>query len=305
MNELELTISLSDEYDEAFRRARTMTDLHKCRCWFDRTTVIDDQIAVKLTRNAILLQYRTAKGEIQDSCTYEGVLGVTELREGIMLRMSHKRLLFLPAGKDRRETGLLMYAVRLLEAQCKYIFKQARLDIHRAGLLEQINFRLRPRQGYYMGDRYTNGALLLLICATVFIATVFLSKLWVSEVIPMEEAVAVTAAYSHCDPAYRRGDIRYIDLEFTDYEELTIPGSCANKTLAERLEAIPEGTKLHLLVHPKSEDVLQIEQNGEIILAFDHAQTKIRRDAVAFAVLGVFLYLSAGYLLVGVIRKKL
>jgi hypothetical protein len=146
---------------------------------------------------------------------------------------------------------------------------------------------------------------LLLICATVFIATVFVSKLSVNRIVPVEDAIAVTASYLDCDPAYGRGNIRFIDLEFTDYDELTIPGSCANKALEERLEAIPEGTKLHLLVHPKSGEVLQIEQDGEILLAFDNAQMRIRKDAVAFGVLGGFLYLCAGYLLVGLIRKKL
>ena len=305
MNDLELTIHLSDEYEEAFMRARTMTDLRKCRCWFDKTTVTDDQVAVKLTSNAILIRYHTSNGEIQDNCTYEGVLGVTELREGIMLRLSGKRLLFLPAVNDRRETELLMGALRKLEEHCKYIFKKAELDIHKAGLLAQFDFRLRPKQGYYMGDRYTNGAVLLLICATVFIATVFVSKLSVNRIVPVEDAIAVTASYLDCDPAYRRGSTRYIDLEFTDHEELTIPGICSNKAMVDRLDSIPEGTKLNLLVHPVSEDVLQIENDGELLMEFDYAQTRIWRDAVAFGVLGGFLYLCAGYLLVGVIRKKL
>ena len=305
MDDLELTIHLSDEYDEIFEKARTMTDFRKCRCWFDRKSVIHPDVTVKMTRNAILIQYHTAKGISQDSCTYDGVLGVIELREGIMLRLSGRRLLFLPAANNREETKLLISAMMRLEELCKYILKNAELDIHKAGLLAQINFRLRPKQGHYMGDRYTTGALILLICASVFVATVFVSKLSVNRVIPVEEANKLIVTYSGCDPSYRRGSTKYIDLEFSDHEELTIPGICSNKALVAQLESIPEGTKLNLLVHPKSEDVLQIESNGEILLEFDYAQTRIWKDAVAFAVLGVFLYICSGFLLMGMIFKKL
>lgn len=305
MDDLELTIHLSDAYDEIFERARTMTALRKCRCWFDRKSVIRPEVAVKLTPNAILIRYHTSKGECQDSCTYDGVLGVTELREGIMLRLSGRRLLFLPSANNREETRQLMSAVMRLEELCKYVFKEAELDIHNASLLAQINFRLRPKQGLYMGDRYTKGALILLICASVFIATVFLSKLSINRVVSVEEANSLTVTYCGCDPSYRRGSIGYIDLEFTDHEELTIPGICSNKALVEQLGAIPKGRKLNLLVHPKSEDVLQIESNGEILLEFEDAQTRIWKDAVGFAVLGVFMYLCAGFLLVGMIFKKL
>ena len=287
------------------RQTQGMTDLRKCRCWFDRKTVIHPDVTVKMAQNAILIRYHTSKGEHQDSCTYDGVLGVTELREGIMLRLSSRRLLFLPAANNREETKLLISAMMRLEELCKYILKKADLDIHNAGLLAQINFRLRPKQGHYMGDRYTKGALILLICASVFIATVFVSKLSNNRVIPAEEANTLTVTYSGCDPSYGRGSTRYIDLEFTDHEELTIPGICSNKALVEQLESIPEGTKLNLLVHPKSEDVLQIENNGEILLEFDDAQSRIWKDAVGFAVLGVLVYFCAGFLLVGMISKKL
>lgn len=305
MNELELTINLSEEYDTCFERARTLTDLRKCHCWFDRKNVINNEVTVKLTLHGIIIRYLTSKGQVQESCTYDGVLSVTEMHDGIMLRLSHKRLLFLQAADNQKDTELLMQAAVMLGEQCKYIFRKSYLRIEKASLSAQIKFRLRPKQGYSDGTGYMNGALILLICVTFFIATIFVLQPVNNRIVLESEAVSLTATYSGCEPSYRRGHIKYIDLEFDDCEELTVDGCCSNSDLVEQLDDIPVGTQVRLLVHPKSENVLQLDVNGDILLEFNYAQTRIWREAVAFAVLGLFMYVLTVGLSIGMIRKKL
>jgi len=137
MRSAEVTIRLSRQYDDCFDRALTLTDERKCRCWFDRKAVVDDAVQVCLTPQGIIIRYRTAKGDVQESCTYASVLGVTEMHEGILLRLSNRRRLFLQASNDRKDTECLMEAVAILEANCKYIFKKSNLRIHKAGLPAQ------------------------------------------------------------------------------------------------------------------------------------------------------------------------
>lgn len=305
MNELELTINLSNEYDTCFERACTLTDLRKCHCWFDRQNVINNEVTVKLTLHGIIICYRTSKERVQESCTYDSVLSVTEMYEGIMLRLSHKRILFLQASDNRKDTELLMQAAVMLGEHCKHIFRKSYLRIDKARLLAQIKFRLRPKQGYYDGAGYMNGALILLICVTMCIATVFILQPVNNRIILESGAISIVATYSGCDPSYGRGSIKYIDLEFEDYEELTVDGCCSNSNLVEQLDDIPAGTQIHLLVHPKSENVLQLDVNGDILLEFNDAQNRIWREAVAFAVMGLFMYVVAIGLSIGMIRKKL
>lgn len=305
MNDLELKIKLSNEYDNCFEIVRTMTDLRKCHCWFDRKNVINDEVSVTFTSHGIVMRYSTSKEQIQEKCKYDSVLAVYEMYDGIMLRLSNKRLLFLQAADNRRDTELLMQAVVILGEHCKYIFRKSYLRINKADLLAQIIFRLRPRQGHYDGTGYLNGGLIFLICATVFIATVFVLKPANNGIIPVSEALTLEVTYSHCDPFYQRGHLRYIDLEFDDYEELTVDGCCSNADLIEQLENIPAGTQVHLLVHPKSENVLQIEVAGDILLEFSDAQNRIWRESVSFAVMGLLMYLVAVGLLIGMTRKKL
>lgn len=304
MNDLELKIKLSNEYDICFERARVLTNLRKCHCWFDRKSVANDEVTITLTLQDILLDYCTSKGRIQESCTYDSVLSVTEMHDGVLVRLSHKRLLFLPAANDRKNTQLLMQAVAMLGKRCKYIYKQSNLRINEPGVIEQINFRLRPKQGHYVGATYEKGALILLICMAVLIATIFVLQPVNNRIVPESEAVALAVTFSGCDPSYRRGQIKYIDLVFEDYEELTVDGCCSNSDLVERLAAVPAGTQIHLLLHPQSKNVLQINVNNEILLEFVDAQNRIWREAIAFAVLGLLLYVAAAGLLVGMIRKK-
>ena len=305
MNDLELTIRLTDEYDACFQNARTLTNLHKCRCWFDRKNVSNNQVTVTLTSYSIILRYCTSKEQIEETCTYDTVLSVTETYNGIMLRLSHKRLLFLQAADNRKDTELLMQAMVMLGEHCKYLFRKSSLYIGKAGLFEQIKFRLRPKQGYYDGAGYWNALWIALICITAFIATVFVLEPVNNRIITESEAIRVQAIYSSCDPAYRRGHGRYIDLEFTDHKELTVDSSCFSSNLVHQLDNIPAGTQFHMLVHPKSESVLQIDIDGELLLEFNDAQNRIWKESVIFAIMGLFLYIGDLGLLIGLIRKKM
>lgn len=214
MNDLELTIRLSTEYDACFEKARTLTDLRKCHCWFDRKNVLNNEVTVTLTSYGIILRYCTAKEQVQETCTYDSVLSVTELRCGIMLRLSHKRLLFLPAADNQKDTELLMQAVVMLGEHCKYLFKKSALRINKAGLFAQIQFRLRPNQGYDYNAGFLSGVSIFFICLTFFIATVFTSQVVNNRKICESEAISLVATYSGRDSSYRRGRIRYIDLVF-------------------------------------------------------------------------------------------
>ena len=304
MNVLELTIHLSNEYDVSFDSARALNDLRKCRCWFDRKNIINNEVTVTLTSQGISIFYCTTKGQIQESCTYDSVLSVTEMYGGIMLRLSHKRLLFLQAADNRKDTELLMQAVVMLSDHCKYIFRKSSLRIEKADLFTQIKFRLRPKQGYYDGTGHSNPALLFLICVTFFIATVFILQPVNNRIIPKSEALSLTLTYKEFHPSYKRGSIRYIDLKSVEQEEFTIDGSCCNSDLIERLSLIPEGTQVQLLVHPESHSILQLEVNGDILLEFHASQNKLWRESVTFAVLGLFMYAIAGGLVIGMVRKK-
>jgi hypothetical protein len=305
MNGVNLTIRLTEEYRERVNKARESEALRKCRSWVDLLEPTDENIEVELNDVCIILKCNTGKGLRQDSCTYDGVLAVTEMQDGILLRLSHKRLLWLPTSRDAQNNNALMDAMMLLGIHCKYHFRTARLKLKGVGIVRKIAFHTRIRQGLYTGDFYVKVAITVFLCLVFFVATVFVSQVFRNQKIQRQEAITFCAEFEKADPAFGKSTVKYIDLEFKNAEEQTIDGCCLGHGLQEKLERLPSGTQMQLLIHPDSGNVLQIQVADEILLDFDFAQERIWNEALCFMGLGILMYAIGIFLTVGAIRKKL
>ena len=148
--------------------------------------------------------------------------------------------------------------------------------------------------------------LILSIGLAFFMGTVFLSLPFRNHRIEESEAVTVTAEYCgyYIATNPKHTSIQEIDLEFNDHDDLTVDGCCVKMDWVNKLDALPKGTSMRLLVHPRSGNVLQIEADGEILLPFAEAQRSIRRESLAFAAIGLFVYTAAGAFLAAILRRK-
>ena len=146
----------------------------------------------------------------------------------------------------------------------------------------------------------------LLICLLFFMATVFIALPFRNHRIEESEAVSVTAEYCgyYIDTNPKHTSIQEIDLEFNDHDDLTVDGCCVKMDWVNKLDALPKGTSMRLLVHPRSGNVLQIEADGEILLPFAEAQRAIRRESLAFAATGLVIYACIGAFLINFLRRK-
>ena len=151
-----------------------------------------------------------------------------------------------------------------------------------------------------------NRGLILLISLAFFMGTVFLSLPFRNHRIEEAEAVSVTAEYCGyvIDKNLKSTSTQYIHLEFTDHDDLTVDGCCVKMDWVNKLDALPKGTSMHLLVHPRSGNVLQIEADGEMLLPFQDAQRSIRRESLAFAATGLVIYACIGAFLINFLRRK-
>ena len=129
MDAVKLPVWLTEEYRQQINEIRDREDLHKCRSVFDLLGAAEEKGEVEINRNCIIIRCNTRKGEAVDSCSYDGVLAVTEMRDGILLRLSHKRLLWLPVSHDGQENKRLMEVMQWLSVHCKYHFRTARLRL--------------------------------------------------------------------------------------------------------------------------------------------------------------------------------
>lgn len=300
-----LHIPLSREYDAQFAEAREQTNLRKCRCWFDRTAAVGD-IRVEITDRDISIRYETKKGVAEDRCGYSAVSSLAELRRGIVVRLSHGRMLFLPSGGDKAYMRALIRATETMEAHIRYRFRESSMALPGVGIATRLQFRLRPTKGFYFPashmDAWTKWSVVALMCFSVFLGTMFMTAPIRNQEITKNQAEAVTAVYDSAERHRRRGTTQSVTLHFQDHPDLTVEYRPA--VAWDALEQVEPGAAMELLVHPGDAGVLQIVADGAVLLDFEGTMKVARTDSVLFAGMGVFLYFCAGYVGYEVFLKK-
>ena len=290
-----LQIPLSEEYDALYAQAREQAGLRKCRCWFDRTAAIGD-IQVEITGRDIAIRYETKKGPVVEQCQYSTVSALTEIRHGIVLRLSKSRMLFLPAGGDRNYMSNLIRATMLMECRCTYRFQDGTMPLPGVGLRDRIRFRLRPNRGYVLSGLGLSVKLsiIAMMCFALFIGTVFATEPLRNRQIAPEEAESITAVYAGAVRHSRRGTTQSVELHFQDHPDVFAENRPA--VLWDALDRVDAGSEMELLIHPDGGGVLQVRADGVLLLDFDSAMATAWHESLAFFGLGLFMYFCGVYI---------
>ena len=108
------------------------------------------------------------------------------------------------------------------------------------------------------------------------------------EPVEREELKAVTIRFAQSVAVAGNYDrIRLQDVEGAWYE---LHAANGDQTLAEKLEELPAGTELQLLLHPEEEYVLGIYRDGTPMLGWQEAMQEIQDEDRAFSWLGIGLW---------------
>jgi len=92
------------------------------------------------------------------------------------------------------------------------------------------------------------------------------------------EAVFEECKFHTLDEGKNNHDIYLV---FEDYgSNLDIHSSCADDQLTQRLFDLPSGTKMNLLVNEKTNEIYELEVEGDIWLDFDTAKEKIDKNVM-------------------------
>ena len=305
-NTIVLHLPLSKEYDILFAQVREQTNLGKCRCWFDRSSAIGD-ICIAVTDQDIAIRYETKKGILEDRCVYSAVSALTEMRHGIVLRLSHGRMLFLPAGGDREYMLELMKATELLERHIPYRFQDSPMALPGISLWRRLAFRLRERRGMAFSLNRITGPfryfLIAILCAGLLIGTIMVTQPLRMRRVDIGDTAQIHGELSDVTGFRgRHGLLNSIRLTFAEGGSLMVR-QC-NSALLKELNALPDGTTLTVWVHPGSAGILQIEAHGELLLEFEDAMDSAWTDACLLAGLGILIYAGCVYIWYDVFWKK-
>ena len=111
--------------------------------------------------------------------------------------------------------------------------------------------------------------------------------------IQREEAIEITGEFEAYRLYSKRGHNKEIKISLEGYDPYFIGGECITQALIDRIDAIEEGTELHLLVHPNSSTIWELKDGEETILDFEYAKQHIKLENTGFAYLGYFMYFCA------------
>ena len=150
-----------------------------------------------------------------------------------------------------------------------------------------------------------NEAVFLLI-AGLLMGTIFAFGMphW-NAPIAQDVAEHVTATFSSSyENLTKRLHVREIVLQFEDYEQLFIDGSCADIKLRETVRELLPGTVVEMMVHPDGDAILAMEVGGQKLLVFEDATKQLSTEAKGFIYVGIFCYILAAAGLFRLLARK-
>lgn len=141
------------------------------------------------------------------------------------------------------------------------------------------------------------GTAVMLLVVGLILGSVFVfgSQYW-SEPIQREDAIEISATYEayEINPGkIRKHHIKQIKITLSDHSSFYIDGACVSEDVKDGIEALPEGAKVDMLVHPNSDTVWELEHGDKTILSFEESQKDIKNENIGFIILGIFMYFCA------------
>ena len=129
-----------------------------------------------------------------------------------------------------------------------------------------------------------------LILGTVFVFLVGYTNA------PITKKQAVFAA-----PHFESYEVEYgkykrvveVIVRFSDHKQTSVAGSLANGDFMEKIDRIPPGTQVEMLLHPHSSGVLKLMHGEECLVRYDDAISEMATERKIGMCVGVFMYLLA------------
>ena len=124
---LQFRITVTAQYIAQVESLQNEAQLQKCRSWFVPASVGGDAVFLRFTCDRVYLFYQKDSAQMELDCAYDGIHAVVEMKEGILLRLSKKRFLFLPVTQSSEDNKILMNILILLSQKCRNTVRNDRL----------------------------------------------------------------------------------------------------------------------------------------------------------------------------------
>lgn len=116
--------------------------------------------------------------------------------------------------------------------------------------------------------------------------------LYLNQIINREDAVVATGIFDSYEFSYgKSGAVSEVCINFLDRSELYID-TAYHVEMDEKLEALPKGETLNMLLHPNSNAIWELSTEDSVILSFEDAKSRTQFEN------GFFMFFLVGLCLV-------
>ena len=113
--------------------------------------------------------------------------------------------------------------------------------------------------------------------------------------IEKSEAISITATFSDYSKIRSKGVVQSLMLSFHNHTSLRIDRTCINDKLISELDNIEAYTQVSMLVHPNSNNIMELSYNGKEILNFEYSKNKMNFITNIIIFFGLILYIVIFY----------
>ena len=210
---------------------------------------------------------------------YDSMPVCYEFSDGILLRVSKGVVLYLPiteAEHSNKSLHWMRKQLRVAVAECMTFGVLTGVGI---GRLSHMKDWMRTRSKQRRFSSITVMFIMLWILPFA-IGLGCIYGAWYGGSVSYAEAVPYIGEFQSCYTTHGKNAKTYLDLEGMPPFVISVPRN------QEALENLPQNTDVQVLLHPRTDEVLEVLVEGEVLVSFDEACSHLNGFSVFAALVG-------------------
>lgn len=210
---------------------------------------------------------------------YDSMPVCYELSDGVLLRVSKNVVLYLPITADEHSNKSLHWMRKQLRAATVECITYGVLLGAGIGRLSHMKDWVRTRSKQRRFSSITLMFIMLWILPFAM-GLGFIYGAWYGGSVPYAEAVPYTGVFQSYYTTGGKNAKSYLDLEGMPPLVISVPRD------HEVLENLPQNAEVQVMLHPRTDEVLEVIVGDDVLASFDEAYTHLNRTSAFVALVG-------------------
>ena len=292
--ERQITFTVTEEYIARYLAACDAVGIHGVGSLINLNIAKDCEVTVYPDGMHCSVHCDTEKKHYREVLWYDQIPVYYEFADGVLLRINENTALYLPITADKQSNKSLNWMRRPVRISCGEVLTVGLLRGVGIDFVSRLRDGLRYRRSFFqvmwpMGAVGAFPAVLGLVMGIYFCYGA-----WEAAPVPYQDTVQMTAVFREYDTV-RYAGARGFSYASYIYTVGNAPISVTVPRDEDALKALPEGTEVHLALHPRTEEALEMRAEGKTLIAFDAACEDQRVLSIMSSMAGCIFFAFAAW----------